>query len=200
MKKEVRYFSEPLEVRVDGDKRTISGYAFVYDRESHDLGGFTEVIRKGALEGADMSDVVARFNHNDNFVLARAVNGAGSLKLDADDVGLRYEFEAPNTTAGNDLIENIRLGNVGASSFAFSLVPDGDKWTKRSGGYLREIKNFGGIYDVSPVVHPAYPDTSVAVRSLEQAKEGEKQEDNEGTPVVRELYKRKLMLKQKREL
>ena len=153
------------EVRADGESRKVVGYAAVFDKDSENLGGFVERIAPGAFDGVLKDDVAALLNHDPNFVLAR---NNKTLKLEVDKVGLRYEFEAPNTTAGNDLIENLRLGNISKSSFAFSV--DEDDWDVRSDGPdMRTIKRVKRLYDVSPVTYPAYPDTSVAQRSHDYA-------------------------------
>ena len=106
------------------EKRTIYGYAIVYGAIA-DLGWFTEEVQPGfaseVLAASDL-DVRALFNHNVNHVLARKRNSdKDTLQLKEDATGLYYEFEAPNTTTGNDLLENIRLGNVSQSSFGFDV-------------------------------------------------------------------------------
>ena len=81
------------------DSRIVEGYAIVFNSESRDLGGFTEVIEPTALEGVlQQSDILCLLNHNeDRGILARSKYGAGSLKLEVDSTGLKYSFEAPCT-------------------------------------------------------------------------------------------------------
>lgn len=171
--KEVRYLNHPVEVRAGEDgkeSRTITGYAMVFESESLDM-GFTEVIRRGAIteELINNSDVIACWMHNPSWMLARSVNGEGTLKLELDDTGLKYTFEAPNTSTGNDVLELIKRGDVKGSSFAFVVAPEGDEWIDRGdGNYIRYINRIAGLYDVSPVVNPAYEGTSVSARSKEQ--------------------------------
>lgn len=171
--KEVRYLNHPVEVRAGEDgkeSRTITGYAMVFESESLDM-GFTEVIRRGAIteELINNSDVIACWMHNPSWMLARSVNGVGTLKLELDDTGLKYTFEAPNTSTGNDVLELIKRGDVKGSSFAFVVAPEGDEWIDRGdGNYIRYINHIAGLYDVSPVVNPAYEGTSVSARSKEQ--------------------------------
>lgn len=171
--KEVRYLNHPVEVRAGEDgkeSRTITGYAMVFESESLDM-GFTEVIRRGAIteELINNSDVIACWMHNPSWMLARSINGEGTLKLELDDTGLKYTFEAPNTSTGNDVLELIKRGDVKGSSFAFAVAPEGDEWIDRGdGNYIRYINHIAGLYDVSPVVNPAYEGTSVSARSKEQ--------------------------------
>ena len=147
------------------ESRMISGYAAVFDSDSEDLGGFTERIERGAFaEAIKVSDVRALFNHDNNMILARTASG--TLRIYEDERGLKYEFEAPKTTAGNDVLEMIKRGDISQSSFGFTV--EQDSWAKRDGTTYRTIKKVKRLYDVSPVTFPAYPEASVAVRKLEE--------------------------------
>jgi HK97 family phage prohead protease len=147
------------------ESRTISGYAAVFDSDSEDLGGFTERIERGAFaEAINVSDVRALFNHDNNMILARTASG--TLRIYEDERGLKYEFEAPNTNVGNDVLEMIKRGDISQSSFGFTV--EQDSWAKRDGTTYRTIKKVKRLYDVSPVTFPAYPEASVAVRKLEE--------------------------------
>ena len=54
-------------------------------------------------------------------------NGVGTLSLKVDGRGLKYSFEAPNTTMGNDLLELVNNGVIDKSSFAFTVPQGGDR-------------------------------------------------------------------------
>lgn len=172
--KEVRNCN--FEVRnLANDTRAVEGYALVFDSESNDLGGFTEVIDRNALQGVlEKSDVLCLLNHNeDKGVLARWNKGNGSLTLQIDDKGLLYRFEAPKTALGDELLEGLRRKDISTSSFAF--IVDTDNWEKRSdGSYLRTIKSIKELFDVSPVYKAAYNATSVNTRGLDDLKQKEK--------------------------
>lgn len=156
------------ELRAEKGSRKVSGYAAVFNKDSHDLGGFIERMAPSAFEGRLNDNVLALLNHDQNFVLAR---NNKTLKLSTDDTGLKYEFDAPNTTAGNDLLENIRLGNIDKSSFAFTVDSNGQDWEMRDDGPdIRTITKIKRLYDVSPVASPAYEDSSVGLRSRDEAK------------------------------
>lgn len=171
MKKEIRNIPAPLSIRKTEsgeESRRIEGYALVFNSRSEDLGGFTEIIDAQAMEGVlDRSDVLALLNHDEGRgVLARFRNGGGSLELTVDEKGLRYAFEAPNTALGEEVLEGVRRGDISGSSFAFTV--DTEEWTDEGDGrYLRTIKRFGNLFDVSPVYHPAYSATSVDSRGLD---------------------------------
>lgn len=156
------------EIRAKDDSRTVEGYAIVFNKESRDLGGFIEVIEPEAIEGIlEKSDILCLLNHNEERgVLARSKYGNGSLELAVDETGLKYRFEAPKTALGDELLEGLKRGDISTSSFAFTI--EDDKWEKRNDGtYLRKIKRFKELFDVSPVYKEAYPDTSVALRKIE---------------------------------
>jgi len=144
--------------------RTLDGYAATYEAYSKDLGGFREIIKRGAFAAAinPQMDVIANINHDENLILSRT---GASLELQSDNVGLKFNLEVPATTYGNDLIVNLRAGNVKGCSFAF--VVKRDKWTTDAAGYpLREIYEIGTLEDIALVTKPAYNDTSVALRAL----------------------------------
>jgi HK97 family phage prohead protease len=149
-----------------GESRTIIGSAVVFDSIT-DMRWFKEKIDSAAFDEilADPNhDVVALVNHDTNLVVAR--RSAGTLKLYKEGNKLMYEFDAPKTTAGNDLLENVRSGNIKGSSFQFEVAEQ--KWTfddKDDRNDLRTVLKVSRLWDVGPVVFPAYVDTSVAQRS-----------------------------------
>ena len=164
---EKRFFD--IETRIDKKegKDVVIGHAAVFNTLSEDLGGFREKIQPGAFDDVLENDVRAYFNHDPNYLLGRT--SAGTLRLSVDDKGLRYELDVPNTSAGRDLKENMRLGNITQSSFAFTIGKDGDSWERsENGADIRVINKVNRLYDVSPVSLPAYPsanDLALAKRS-----------------------------------
>ena len=152
---------EETEVRVkEGeDGPVLEGYTAVFDSWSEDLGGFREKIRGGAFaKTLKEADVRALKNHDPNFILAR--NKSGSLELREDDKGLHYSAKLDeNISYVSDLIRSIQRGDISGNSFAFRTVQD--SWNEDNDEReLVEVK----LYDVGPVVFPAYPNTSVGVR------------------------------------
>lgn len=158
------------------ESRTVTGYAAVFESESNYL-GFYETIKRGAItqELVDNCDVFARFDHDQSRILARSNKGQGSLKLTVDERGLKYEFEAPKTALGDELLEFIRRGDLDKSSFCFGLDPNEkcDTWEKRGKDYFRTINKISAIYDISPCWSPGYSDTSCSKRSLQDITENE---------------------------
>ena len=167
----IEYRNFNLELRGEDESRHIEGYGSVFNSRSLDLGGFQEIIAPGAFDGViERSDVKALLDHNaERGILARSRNGKGSLSLVIDEKGLRYEFDAPKTNLGDEVVEGLKRGDYSQSSFAFTV--ESESWTKEEdGSYLRTINKIGNLYDVSIVANPAYTDTSVALRSLDAFK------------------------------
>ena len=153
-----------VEVRSDDGENRISGYAAVFNRLSENLGGFREKIEPGAFDDVMDDDVRALFNHESHLILGRTK--ADTLQLEADDNGLRYRIDPPDTQYARDLITSIKRKDVTQSSFAFRV--NDDRWDEDDDGRLvRTIKSFKRLYDISPVTYPAYPDTTVATRSMD---------------------------------
>lgn len=173
---ERRYVLQPIELREEGaseGSRGVTGYAALFGASSLPLedwerGTYIERIDRDAFDGViERSDVFAVLNHDDSRgVLARSRQGVGSLRLEVDDRGLRYSFETPHTALGDELLESLRRGDISASSFAFNVLEDNWSCDPDDDTLYRTILKVGQLYDVSPVYRPAYPDTSVALRSF----------------------------------
>lgn len=157
---ELRVLSE------EGKGQKIAGHAAKFDVLSEDLGGFRERIAPGAFAKAiQESDVRALWNHDANIVLGR--NKAGTLRLSEDLAGLAFEVDMPDTQLVRDMVlAPIARGDVNQCSFGFYTVAD--KWAKVDGEWIRTLLECK-LLDVSPVTYPAYPQTDVAMRSMQEA-------------------------------
>ena len=174
-----------IETRVDSTddgKDVVVGYASVYDSRSNNLGGFYEFVERGVFNEdlINSSDVRSLINHDPNLILARSTSG--TLKLSADERGLKYEFEMPETSYGKDLAISMKRGDITQSSFAFTVAED--EWsTDDEGNNIRTIKKIDRLYDVSPVTYPAYnmaeSDLVVAKRGLKEYQESLVEETKE---------------------
>lgn len=155
--------------KLSSEGRTITGTGIIFNSESQDLGGFVETIMPGAVDGIiESSDIVFLMNHSyEKGVLARSTKGKGSLSLTKTATGVQYEFTAPRTGAGPELLENIQRGEVNASSFSFTVDPSGETWRKTKTGYLRTITKLKEVFDFSAVYRAAYQATSCQVRSTD---------------------------------
>ena len=164
---EQRAYDGELKAAVEG--RTVEGYASVFNSMSEDLGGFREIILPGAFSEVLDNDVRALYNHDSNYLLARTTSG--TLELKEDEKGLYYRFEMPNTSYGNDMLELFRRGDLTQSSFGFTV--EKDNWRMEDGQQVRYIERVGSLFDVSPVVFPAYSQASSGLRSAEPNGESE---------------------------
>ena len=187
LRREVR--SMPVSIDDSQDqKMLIQGYAIRFNEPAvfkFDGDEYREVIDPRALDKTDMKDIPLKYNHSDNvMVMARTRNK--TLQLIKDEEGLRILAELANTTAGRDLYELIKRGDVDKMSFAFTVAKDDyDRETR-----TRTILAIDKIFDVSAVDTPAYETTSLSVRSYFEA-EAEKQRK----ALERELRRRKLLIK-----
>jgi HK97 family phage prohead protease len=181
---------EDMELRVtEGDNPKIRGYAAKYGKWSQDLGGFTEKIRKGAFDEVLEDDVRALKNHDPNLLLGRTASG--TMRLETNSVGLHFDIDPPNTSTGKDVMEEIRRKDITGCSFSFITAEEDwryydDKPPERT------IVKVGQLFDVGPVTYPAYPDTTVAVRSLDAFKEHvekEKKDSKKTQEIDRERQK-----------
>lgn len=161
-----------VEKRADGAPM-ICGYASVF-YDAGDPGtqyslydDLQERVMPGAFDrAAREDDVRALFNHDPNCILGRTTSK--TLRLSIDKKGLRYEIDAPDTSAGRDLLASVTRGDVTGSSFGFDVTAV--MWRKDGDNYVREIHGTK-LYDVSPVTYPAYNSTTAGIRSETADKE-----------------------------
>ena len=144
----------------------IEGHAAVFNQRSEELGSwfsFREKIMPGAfLESIQKDDIRALFNHSPNYVLGR--NKAGTLSLEEDEQGLKVRINPPDTQFARDLGVSIRRGDISQMSIGFQVLSE--QWYMNNGEDIREITK-AKLYDVSPVTFPAYPQTDVGIRSMD---------------------------------
>jgi HK97 family phage prohead protease len=157
---------QELETRKTHDgKKIIGGYAAKFEVLSEDLGGFREKIRRGAFsKSLGERGVLAFWNHNSDIVLGNTLNN--TMKVWEDEIGLRFELEMPDTNSGEDAYKTIDRGDAKGVSFGFRT--EIDEWDESNRNdiirTLIEVK----LYEVSPTSMPAYPQTNVSARSLEE--------------------------------
>jgi HK97 family phage prohead protease len=194
---EKRFLATHVRAAAKNGKRTIAGYAARYGVLSGPIPSgtsfFRERIERGAFKRilSTVPDVVCLFNHKDDAVLGRTT--AGTLRLREDATGLAFECDLPDTQCGRDTYESVQRGDLRGCSFAFQVdeqrhcdyrqedieaEEDQDENEKELGlrgkvarkakELVRSIRDFAGLFDVSVVTHPAYPQTSVAARSKAQ--------------------------------
>lgn len=156
-----------LELRARGGSTPrLEGYAAVFDKPSEDLGGFVEFVRPGAFRRSltsNSADPMALVHHLPHLVLGR--RSAGTLRLAEDSKGLHFEVDLPETSTARDLLVSVERGDVRGASFAFSVAPNGDRWTMDGDHVTRDLLDVD-LHEITITPTPAYPDTEVARRAL----------------------------------
>lgn len=164
---ERRAVATPPELRAVDGVKIARGYAALFNSEA-DIGGyFREVISPGAFaETLKSADVRALIDHDSGRVIGRT--SSGTLRLKEDDKGLSAEIDLPDTTDGRDLAVQLERGDISGMSFGFVVTHD--EWDETSDPPVRTIHQVN-LREVSAVAWPAYADTEIALRSLENAKD-----------------------------
>lgn len=161
MEKEIRSRTIPVT-----ESNTVEGYALNWNE--YDMGSFMERIDVNALGELSDYDVHALYNHDYDRVLARSKYGEGTLSLEQDQEGLKFRFDLPDTSTGNEVRTLVGRGDVDQASWAFTVKQE--RWENvRSEKPTRVIEKIGEMYDISLTPRGANPTTSVALRSLEKA-------------------------------
>ena len=166
MKKQKEYRS--ISFSLNDESRNING--FIPYNDLSEYMGFYERIAPGAFNKtlADGADVRALVEHSDQRLLARTKNG--SLHLESLEDGLHFNFDAPETQDGNDILTMTRSGLVNGCSFGFIVMEDSYEYV--DGKEIRTILQ-ARLLEVSIVLsEPAYANTIVYTRSLSSAFEG----------------------------
>ena len=184
---EIRTLDCKLSVReaapdAQGESRTITGTAIVFDAESEVLDDwgyrFREVIKPEActMEFLNSQDIKMNMLHDRDLTLARCNKGTGSLRLSVDEKGVNFEFEAPKCDIGDRCLEMVRRGDYSGCSFEF--WPEDYDVEERDGGKDVKIthKKFRALTALTIGMDPAYKQTSVNARELYEETEAGKAE------------------------
>lgn len=167
---ELRTLPARLELRASSTgPGTVTGTAASYNTLSVNLGDFYEILWPGCFDNAIRrgDPTICTQGHDPDLLLGRTENG--TLRLNADDTGLQFSCDLPNTTLGRDVKALVSRQDLQGCSFQF--VCDRDEWKteKDDAGNLfnlRIVKDLH-LYDVTLTAVPAYPrGTSVAARSF----------------------------------
>lgn len=187
---EIRSFQVELRAN-DEESRLIRGLAIPVESRSELLGGeFYETIRSSAVNEdlVKSNDIKLYVDHDSSQgTLARSKYGSGSLRLQITDRGLEFETELPRTSQGDYLLEGIRRGDFDAISFGFMV--DKDSWSRNEDGtYERSIISFRTLAEISCLSQlPAYSATNLSIRSLEDFKQAEKDEEDRKQSIYSHL-------------
>jgi HK97 family phage prohead protease len=153
-----------IESPVDDNALILEGRPLVYDQPTvikEKFGSFTEVIRAGALGGADLSDTRLLYNHDlSRIPLARTPK---TMQLSVDQAGLRMVALLPDTEQGREVYTAVRRGDLSGMSMAFVVDDGGSHYDPKTN--TRTITKIKKILECSIVPFPAYPQTSVEARA-----------------------------------
>lgn len=158
----------------DGEQPVLTGISPPWDSYSVDLGGFREKFAATAFDGLvdrkandprGKLDVPFLTDHLSHLITGRTSNGR--LEIRKAMKGLEYIHRPLQTTHGRDLALMVEDRTITGASFAFTAAPDGETWTEdEKGNITRTVFRASGLYDISAVTYPAYPQSSIGTRSL----------------------------------
>ncbi|RIE78328.1 HK97 family phage prohead protease [Shigella dysenteriae] len=145
---------------------TLTGYIVCWDKLSELLWGeFYEKFQRRAFTEwlAAGNDVRGLYEHDHSMLLGRT--RSGTLKLEEDETGLRFELTPPDTSTGRDVIELVKRGDISGMSFGFRSRKD--VWDTTTDPCVRTVL-VAELYEITVTSVPAYPDSGVelARRSL----------------------------------
>jgi HK97 family phage prohead protease len=152
----------------DGGAAIITGRPIVYESMT-DLGYFSEIIKRGALDGANLKDVRFLVNHDMSRIpLARSrnnnENSTMQLMPDNDGLAIRVRLDTENNAEARALYSAVERGDISGMSFLFSV--DSDEWTDLESEHpTRRITKIGKVVEISAVTFPAYDSTEISARS-----------------------------------
>lgn len=142
----------------------IVGTPIVFDTPTtiNDLcGSYTEVIKRGALDGCDLTDSRLLVNHDMTRIpLARTPK---TMQLSITGKGLEMRAELPDTEEARSVYTAVKREDLTGMSFAFSVPDGGDSFDAKTN--TRTITKISKVYEVSLVNFPAYPTASAEARS-----------------------------------
>lgn len=162
--KELRIAEIRAEATAEAEELILVGVPIVYDKPTtikDPFGEYIEVIKRGALDTADLTDVRLLYNHDTNKIpLARSPK---TMELKTTPVGLEIKAKLPGTQEARAVYEAVKRGDLDGMSFAFTVPEGGDTYDPKTN--TRTISKIAKVYECSVVPFPAYPQTSVEARN-----------------------------------
>lgn len=150
-----------------GGNLVLIGTPIVYDTPTtinDPAGSYTEVIKRGALDCADIADSRLLYNHDLNRIpLARTPK---TLHFNVTGRGLEMRAELPDTEEARSIYTAVKRGDLSGMSFAFKVPQGGDSYDPKTN--TRTISKIEKVYEVSVCPFPAYPAASVEARKARQ--------------------------------
>ena len=188
-----------FDIRADTDSENgayITGRPIVFESRTN-LGCCDEIIRAGALDDADLSDVRFLVNHNAYMIpLARYKEGFKNstmqIQTDKDGLVMRVNLDIENNQDARALYSAVQRGDVSGMSFMFTI--DSDEWEGLETDHpTRYINKIGSVAEVSAVTFPAYEQTEISARDKRAIDEARKTLQNHGNVELEKLKLKYLM-------
>ena len=171
---ELRTLIEEVRIfRAEPTSAPVIRMSIKFDTNSVPLGmflPFREQIAPTAFDRAlndPAKEVLAYWNHNTDMPLGR--RSANTVRIEKTQTLFKAEIDAPDTSWGRDAVTSIERGDVQGMSFRFRVPPNGDKWEEDADRNLIRTLVDVELEEVSPTPEPAYPKSSAAIRSAEEA-------------------------------
>ena len=180
----------------DGEKALIlSGRPVVYESptEIHDIGGsYIEIVKRGALDGADLGDVRLLVGHDATRIPLARTPRTMSLEVDAD--GLTFRAQLPDTEAGKEAFQAVERGDIRGLSFAFTVPEGGDEYNPTTN--TRTINRIAKVYECTLTAFPAYESTYVSAESRDSRLRlcGFNKKKNEAKILINQIMKERVIL------
>jgi len=150
----------------DDDGLTLEGYAAVFDdptRIESWEGTFDETIARGAFaKTINERKPVLQFDHGHDIATGSVPIGAID-ELREDDHGLFIKARLHDNTRVEPVRQAIASGAIDGMSFRFRVTRE--EWDETGDTPQRTIREVE-LFELGPVVFPAYASTTVGVRSL----------------------------------
>ena len=173
-------------IDIKADHGAITGYASTWTREPDRYG---DVVAKGAF-AEHIAEIKAEgkvlpllFNHNGNDL--KAYIGT-VFNLEEDDHGLKFDATFDGTEEAQRARELSMDGRLAKFSFAYDILDQGEVELEdgRKANELRKLR----IHEVSLVLYPANPDTSVvSVKSGRRNSAKDADKINQAISLLREV-------------
>lgn len=144
--------SVEIRAKTDDSRHLLVGYAIVFDSPSGNM-GYIETVDPQALNGIDLSNVFALYNHDFNNVLGKT---GKNLTLSVDEKGLFFSLEL--LPSDEHIFELVQQGIINKMSFGFNV--ESDVWQDDT----RKITKIKQLQEISLVAIPAYQGTDITAK------------------------------------
>lgn len=175
--KEIRAFEFEVRAEENEKGKVLTGQPIVFNARTN-LGFWDEIIENTALTDTDLKDVRFLINHNTDMIpLARSrnnnANSTMQLEVVPEGMNIRVNLDTENNSEARALYSAVERGDISGMSFMFSVKEDAwdDVNTEHPTRHIRSIER---ILEVSAVTFPAYAQTSITARGLDEALENAK--------------------------